>query len=261
VADGDERDLPLFHGPHIPRIRFERALERLDLRRAAEDAPVEWRAAVDELAAAAEIGGRHGRAKVEALALLCRDGWPTPLERAWQRLVGRALDGTGIPGTHGGEPAAAFLLRGGEQARARGSLDRHLRRHPRDVHAWELLARFDPVRGAVRCGFHGGPLLDAAGDVIDLVREDEVEPAARWLLCYAWFAQRVGLEEIRSALEAEGMLSAPPLAVPNDATAFAWYLLDAGGQRYVGRSVGVVEARQRLKRINEPAFRRYLARI
>jgi hypothetical protein len=84
---------------------------------------------------------------------------------------------------------------------------------------------------------------------------------APWLLSYAWFAHRVGIEEIRAALDAERMLATPPLAVPNDARAFAWYLLDAGGRRYVGKSVGVVEARERLQRISPAAFRRYLARV
>jgi hypothetical protein len=261
VGDGDERDLPLFHGPHIPRIRFERALERLDLGAAAQDAPEAWRSAVGALAAAVEAGAGRGHARAEALARIGREQWPAVLERTWQRLMGRALDGSGIPATHGGEPAAAFLLRGGEKARARRSIERHLERHPRDAGAWELLARFDPVRGAARCGFHGGPVLDAAGDVIDLVREDEIEPVAPWLLAYAWFSRRIDLDEIRRALAAERMLSTPPLAVPNDARAFAWYLLDAGRRRYVGRSVGVVEARERLKRISAPAFRRYLARV
>jgi hypothetical protein len=134
-------------------------------------------------------------------------------------------------------------------------------RHPRDVRAWELQALFEPVRGAARCGFHGGPLLEAAGNLIDLAREDEVEPIAPWLVSYAWFAHRIDLEEVRRALDAEGMLSRPPLPDPNDARAFAWYLLDAGGRRYVGESVGVIEARARLQRINAPAFRRYLARV
>ena len=126
---------------------------------------------------------------------------------------------------------------------------------------WELLVSFEPVRAAARCGFHGGPLLDAAGELIDLVSEDGLQPVERWLLNYAWFARQVHLDEIRDALDAEHMLAVAPLAVPRDARAFAWYLLDAGGQRYVGRSVGVIEARQRLQRISEVAFRRYLARV
>jgi len=57
-AMGDDSDLPLFTGPHIPRIRFERALERLDFRAAAPDAPREWRSAVEGLAAAVDrVGG------------------------------------------------------------------------------------------------------------------------------------------------------------------------------------------------------------
>ncbi len=47
----------------------------------------------------------------------------------------------------------------------------------------------------------------------------------------------------------------------SDARAFAWHLLDAGGRRYVGQSVGVIEARKRLPQISPAAFRRYLARV
>ena len=76
-----------------------------------------------------------------------------------------------------------------------------------------------------------------------------------------WLARQLQLDEIRDALDAENMLAVAPFVVPADARAFAWYLLDAGGQRYVGRSVGVIAARQRLQRISEAAFRRYLIRV
>jgi hypothetical protein len=258
MDDPGDPGLPLFYGPHVPRIRFEQALDRLDLGVASRDVPAEWRGALEAMTAAAAL---RGRPRIAALAGVARAGWPASLERTWQRLMGRALDGTGIPATHDGEPAAAFLLRGGERDRAERSLQHHLERHPRDPCAWELWAHFDPVLGAVRCGFHGGPLLDAAGELIDVAREDEVEPVARWLLCYAWFARRIDLDDVRRALDAERMLVSPPLAVPNDARAFAWYMLDAGGRRYVGQSVGVIEARARLQRISAAAFRRYLARV
>jgi len=187
----DCNDLPLFNGPHIRQIRFERALECLDLRTAVEAAPEEWKAAVEEMAVVLEQAGRPVRA----------------------------------------------------------------------VRGWELLAIFEPVRAAARCGFHGGPLLDTAGELIDLVCEDGLQPVEHWLLNYAWFTRQLRLDDIRDALDAEDMLAVAPFAVPGDARAFAWYLLDAGGQRYVGPSVGVIEARQRLQRISEVAFRRYLARV
>jgi len=261
MNSGDSGDLPLFQGSHIPQIRFERALDRLDFRAAATDAPEPWKTAVAEMAAVLERAGSKTRIDVEALVRCRRDGWPGAIERAWQRLIGLALDGRGIPGAHGGELAAAFLLRGGERERARTSLIRHLRCHPRDVRGWELFVSFEPVRAAARCGFHGGPLLDAAGDLIDFVGEDGLRPVETWLLSYAWFGHHVDLDEIRHALDAEHMLPRPPLAVPGDARAFAWYLLDAGAQRYVGQSVGVIEARRRLQSISNAAFRRYLARV
>ncbi len=261
MSDSGSDDLPLFHGPHIPRIRFEQALDRLDLRAAIATAPQPWQAAVEAMGAVLDQAGSPARIDAEALARCRRDGWPASLERTWQRLMGLSLDGRGVPGTYAGELAAAFLLRAGESDRARTSLQRHLHYHPRDPRGWELLAHFEPVRGAARCGFHGGPLLDAAGDLIDLVREDGLLPVQRWLLPYAWFARHIDLDEIRDALDAEHLLARPPLALPGDARAFAWYLLDAGGRRYVGESVGVIEARKRLQRISTAAFQRYLARV
>jgi hypothetical protein len=257
----DDPELPLFTGPHVPRIRFERAIERLDFRAAARDAPEEWRSAVEEFAAAADREGAGKTPELELLLGLRRDGWPVVLERAWQRVAGRCLDRRGIPGVLGGEPAAAYLLRGGERERARKSIHRHLEYHPRDPRAWAVLAEFEPLRGAARCGFHGGPLLDGAGDLIDMVREDELEPVARWLLPYAWFSGGVTLDEIARALAAEGAFERPPLPIPADARVFAWYLLDAGGRPLGSNSVGVVEARKRLQRISRAAFRRYLLRV
>ena len=256
----DDQTLPLFTGAHIPAIRYQLALERLDLAAAAADAPAEWRAAVLEMAATVE-GRSPARADLDRLCRCVRAGWPALLERTWQRLVGRCLDGYGIPRTLDGDPAAAYLVRGGERERAAHSLHRHLAHHPRDAAAWALHAQLDPVRGAARCAFHGGPVLDAAGPVLDLVRDDELNPPGPWLLSYAWFARAIDLEEIARALSAEGMRTRPPLLIPGDARAFAWYLLDAGGRPFGPDSVGVVAARERLQRISPVAFRRYLARV
>lgn len=259
VPDDDE--LPLFSGPHIPAIRFERALARLDLRAAAQDAPAEWRGALVEMASVIEATQSRSRAGREKLLGCRRPGWPDAIDRVWQRLVGRHLDGQGIPGVLDGELAAAFLLRGGETERAKQSLLRHLEYHPTDVHAWELFTHFDPIRGAARCAFHGGPVLDCATHLLDLVEEDELAPHGPWLLSYAWFSGDVDLNEIGSALRAEGSLKVPPLPVAGDGAAFAWYLVDAGGLPLAATSVGVVEARRRLQRISPIAFRRYLARV
>jgi hypothetical protein len=231
-------------------------MERLDLRAALADCPERWRDALLEMAEAWSVGA--GRADQKRIVGCRQPDWPKALERTWQRLIGRCLDSHGIPGVLDGEPAAAFLLRGGERERARRSLDRHLAAHPRDWKGWAILADFDPIRGAVRCAFHDGPVLEAAGDLIDTVREDELDPVGPWLLSYAWFTSEVSLDEISRALGAEGYLARPPLAVPGDARAFAWYLLDAGGRPLGRESVGVVEARARLKTVCPVAFRRYL---
>jgi hypothetical protein len=255
----DDTDLPLFTGSHIQQIRFERALDRLDLAAAVASAPDEWRDAVAALRDALGSKGLAG-ADLTALRRARREDWPASLERAWQRLVGRYLDAHGVPGVLEGELAAAFLLRAGERTRAVDSVRRHLLYHPRDARGWELLAGFEPVRAAVRCAFHGGPVLDAAWELVDAIEEDEVSPPADWLLSYAWFARTVGLDEIAAALSAEGVLAAPPMPMPGDGRAFAWFLLDAGGRPLGPGSQGVVAARERLQRISPMAYRRYLQR-
>ncbi len=261
-GSGDWCDLPLFEGPHVPHIRFERALDRLDFVGALPDAPVQWRDGLEELAAALAEAGSPARVDLGRAVACRRAGWPEVIELAWQRLVGRRLDAHGIPGTLAEEPAAAFLLRGQEPERAYESVRRHLRHHPRDARAWEVLAHFEPLRGAVRCAFHGGAVLDAAGHLIDAVMEDEVGMVGPWLLAYAWFDQAIALDEVAAAIEAEGLAGRPPLPTPRDGRAFAWYLVDAGGRSLLGTdSLGVVEARRRLQVVSPPAFRRYLRRL
>lgn len=259
VVDDDRSALPLFTGSHIPRIRFELALERLDLAAAVADAPEEWRGRVEVLR---EVIGslRPAKFDMDALRQVRSPGWPSALERAWQRLVGRHLDAHGVPAVLDDELAAAFLFRGGERERGDRSLQRHLRYHPRDVRGWLLLADREPVRAAVRCAFHGGPVLDVAPDLVEQIEEDELVPPADWLLSYAWFARAIPLDEIAAALSAEGILAAPPIPMPGDGRAFAWFLLDAGGRPLGAGSTGVVAARERLQRISPAAYRRYLAR-
>ncbi|MBI4514867.1 MAG: hypothetical protein HY699_03500 [Deltaproteobacteria bacterium] len=255
-------DLPLFSGPHIPRVRFENALARLDVRAAVADTPAQWREAVTAMAMALGTGG-PARADLEGLRRAWRPGWPLVIERTWQRLVGLRLDAHKIPRSLDGEPAAAFLLRGGDVARAELSLRRHLAHQPHDARAWELFADFEPVRGAARCAFHGGPVLEAAvAALLDAIAEDELPtPPGPWLLAYGWFAHKLDLDDIARAVSAEGEIAAVPLPVIGDAKAFAWYLLDAGGRPLGHQSVGVIEARARLQRISPAAFRRYLARV
>jgi hypothetical protein len=251
VAD-DFSDLSLFHGEHIARIRFERALERLDFDAAVRDAPAGWCETVATLRDAVAVRGLVG-ADLAALRNIHGEGWPAPIERAWQRVVGRLLDAHGVPGVLEDELAAAFLLRADDRERAEASVRRHLSYHPRDVRGWRILAEFEPLRAAARCGFHGGPVLDAAAELVDAITEDEVLPVAEWLLAYAWFARAVGLDELAAALSAEGILAAPPMPLPGDGRAFAWFLLDAGGRPLGPGSEGVIPARVRLQRISPVA--------
>jgi len=257
----EDSQLPLFHGPHVPDIRFRNALARLDFHAALADCPEQWRDALRDMAEAWSPEGKPGRPDQERLLRARQSGWPDIFERTWQRLVGRCLDSHGIPGVLDGMPAAVFLLRAGERERARRSLDRHLASHPHDWRAWATLIHFEPVRGAVRCGFHDGPVLEKAGDLIDMVQEDELDPVGPWLLSYGWFTGQVSLDEISSALAAEGTFARPPLPLRNDARAFAWYLLDARGRPFGPKSVGVIEARVRLQAISPPSFLRYLRKV
>jgi hypothetical protein len=258
-VDDDSGDLPLFSGGHIPRIRFERALERLDFEAALLDAAAEWRDAVAVMRDAVGASGIAG-ADLAALRRVHAAGWPAPLERAWLRVVGRHLDAHGVPGVLDGELAAAFLLRAGERERAESSVRRHLSYHPCDARGWRILAEFEPLRAAARCAFHGGPVLDVAGELLDAISEDEVSPVGDWLLAYAWFARAVGLDDLAAALWAEGILAAPPMPMPGDGRAFTWFLLDAGGRPLGPGSKGVVAARERLQRVSPVAYKRYLRR-
>ncbi len=253
--------MPLFSGPHIARIRFENALGRLDLRAAAADAPAEWRDAMAAMAAALGNAG-PARSNLRQLVACRRSDWPDAMERTWQRLIGLRLDASRFPRMLDGELAAAYLLRGDDAAAAQVSLRRHLEHQPRDVRGWTLLAHFDPVRGAARCAFHGGPVLEkVVAHLLDAIAEDELAPPGPWLLAYGWFAHELDVADVVDALQAEEMLESPPLPVIGNATAFAWYLLDAGGRPLGPGTVGVVEARRRLQRISPAAFRRYLARV
>jgi hypothetical protein len=92
----DESELPLFHGPHVPAVRFRNAMEDLDLRAALSGCPAEWSGVLREMAAAQKSAG--GRPDRKQLLNARRDDWPELFERTWQRLMGRALDSRGIPG-------------------------------------------------------------------------------------------------------------------------------------------------------------------
>ena len=253
----DDATLSLFFGPHVASFRFEAALEALDLDVALADCPDDQRQGLDVLCLAAA----GGRSALDALVAARRPDWDARIEPAWQRLVGRALDGRGIPGVLDGEPAAAFLLRGGEQDRARQSLDRHLARKPADARAWALAVSFQGVLAAVRCVYHGGPLLPEVEPLRDLVEEDEQPEVEHWILAYAWLGGEVGLADLAAALTAARQTR--PLPLPGDGAAFAWTIVEAQDFRGSGLALDpdLVRARRRLQRISPAAFRRYLARV
>lgn len=257
----DTDTLDLFSGPHVPRVRFERALKVLDFQRAVADAPPEWRDAVQALADA--WGHERTPDALEALVRARREGWADAVEEAWQQAVGICLDQTGIPRVLNGEPAAAYLLRGGAEDRARTSIRRHLRAHPRDEKGWRIQARFEPVLAAVRCAFHGGPLLPGAEFAVDLVEEDDQTPVRQWLLSYGWFLGAIGLTDFEEALEVEGLLKGSPLPIAGDGRAFAFYLLAAERIRrgLIVPDRNTVDNRRLMRQISPAAFRRYLHRV
>ncbi len=258
----DDRSLSLFDGEHLASRRLEQALEALDLAAAAAVAAQPWPRVIGQLAAA--VGeGSPGRAELEALLAAHESDWPDWLERLWQRLVGLRLDGRGFPGVLDGQPAAAFLLRGGERDRGIQSLSRHLQRHPTDAVAWRIRAELGDRVAAVRCAWHGGRLLLAVRDLVDLVEVDEQEEVAAWLLPYAWLSRWIDSAELRAALSAEGLLDALPMAIPGDARAVARYMLWAEEHRLAGGgpTTTAVHDRRRMKRISPVAFQRYLATL
>lgn len=252
--------MDLFTGPHVRSVRFSRALDELDLEAAYHDAPDEWAEAVGRLRAAVGAGRTNLRRLVAARA----PGWPEEIERAWQRLVGRSLDGHGFPSSHDGEPAAAFLLRGGERDRALTSIKRHLQQHPREAAAWLILAAMEPARGACRAGFLGAEeavlrRFDAVDALFEAAEADEHARPERWLLVYAALAGRLPIADVVEAVEAEKLVGRP-LGVPGDPVAFAVFLVEAEGLRASDPKLGVdaIEARRRLRKVSAPAFERYL---
>ena len=257
-----DEQLDLFSGPHVASFRFERALEALDLDAAAADAPADQRDAVTDLAQALR-GRSPGRADLERLTAARREHWPALLERTWQRMVGRALDGRGIPGVLEGEPAAAFLLRGGERERAERSVQRHLAHHPADPAAWAVVSAFQPLWGALRCAFHGGPLLEPIEDLAYEIESDELGPVQSWLPAYGWLLRKLALAQVEETLTAEGRLDQGPLPIAGDGKAFSVFLVWAERARLAGRgpTPRAIEARRRMRATSEVAFRRYLVRI
>ena len=249
--------LALFQGTPDTRSRLERALAALNLQAALADAPPDWLRPLKDMAWALE-GHSPGSVDPERLAHIHQPGWPAPLEHTWQRLMGRALDGHGIPGVFHGEPAAAFLLRGGEEVRAEASIRRHLFHHPRDTHAWCVLAHFEPAWGAARCAWHGGPLLDGAARAAAAVRADGLSPPGDWLLVYAWFIGDLSMEQVRETLACEGSDEQARLPLAGQGRTFTTYVVQAEALRAAGGDPSsLLEA---LERISPPAARRYARR-
>lgn len=254
--------MSLFFGDHVPRVRFEQALERLDLDAAVQDCPGPWYAALDKMIAA---GASKDPARIDLDRLLAarESGWPATLERAWQRLVGRRLDARRIPAIHDGQFAADFLRRGGELDQAAASMLRYLEEHPRDAPGWTALARIQPLPAAARAAFHGGnPPLAGLDRVVEALAEDEQPTDGPWLLPYAWLVGLVATTDLAVALDAERCVERP-IPMPGSAAVFTFYLVEAEGVRRdaVGVPSTVIEARRRLKTVSPVAFRRYLARV
>lgn len=256
----------LFFGAHVPQVRFDQALARLDLEFALDNCVGPWDEALSEMIAA---GCTKDPAKIDLARLVAArvDGWTEPLETAWQRLVGERLDSRKIPGVHEGQFAADFLRRGGEVKQAAASARRSVAAAPGDGHAWVALAHIDPHPAAARAAFHGIQLQNAhpplAGleRILDALEEDELPTEGPWLLPYAWLVGLATTEDLASALAAEHILERP-IPMSGNATAFAFCLVEveAFRQGTTGLSGTEVDARRRLKIVSEPAFRRYLAR-
>ena len=248
--------LDLFLGPHVPQVRFEGALDRLDLDGALPCAPEEWREATAAFAAAARIPAR--RPRMAALGAARVHGWPAALERAWQRLVGRALDRRPTPETWQGEPAGAYLLRGGEEDAATLSLHAYLAAHPSDAVAWATLSALDPFPAAVRAAFHGGPTSPVLEPACDAMEEDGIPPSRGWTLVYALLTRLIGDPVVEAALAAEALDGTRPLPVRGDGLAFAIYLLEAEQVRRTGElGPDEIRVRRALQGIHPGAFQRY----
>ncbi len=255
-------DLPLFSGPHVPRVRYERALDRLDLDAALADCAPELTPLLTALADATR-NRTPARFDLDSLlATQCAD-WPDEVERVWQRLVGLRLDAKRPPGTLYGEPAAAFLQRGGDAVRARASLTRHLGAQPADALAWALAVDSEGARAQVREAFHGGPITRVPRVIVDAAEVDGNALNGGWVLAYAWLTRLVNTGEIAAALDAAGKRLSRPLPLQGDGTAFAFYIVETEQLRDQDVNLGpaLVDGRSRLQRISPAAFARFLGRV
>jgi len=255
----DTVTLDLFNGPHIPRVRFEQALEALDFPTALLNAPEDDYDSVAELSLAVLPHGPH-RADLELLSRAFRPDWSDALDRAWHRVVGLRLTHTDKPGTFNGKPAGYYLLRGGLIEEARRALFRHVHAFPRDTQAWALLAGFAPLLAAVRCAFHGGPVLTELEDIVEYVQHDELEPLKSWVLPYAYLFGGLTLGELGDALAAEGLTDADALPASDPGRRFAFWLRAAEERRMTEPENIPITIRRRLRDISGRAFRRYLNR-
>ena len=261
--------LPLFEGPHLRARRLADAIRRRDLRDAAANAQSpEDRQSFERLKAVVEDDLPMGL-KLGRLVSIREAGWSGDVERAWQLSVGDLLDTKAPPACLRNEPAGAFFLRGGEPKQALQSLERYVARKPKDARAWELLATItlpdrreaERVRDAAvaRCGFHCDVTLEQVSsqllDVIDVIKEDDIESPAPWLLAYAWFADLIEVHDIEVALDAEGITNQGQLPFHDESRAFAWHLVQTL------RNAGADNDRKRLREISPRAYRRYLDRI
>ncbi len=253
----DFDDLPLFQGPHLAAVRFQQALARLDLEAAVRDSPEALRESIQGLRLALRRGSVASR--LSALLAARQPDWPPELDEAWNRLVGQRLDGT-RPELLDGQPAAVYLLRGGDEQGAHESIGRHLAHRPTDAAAWSFAARWLGEVALVRAAFHGGPVPPELRPLADQVEEDEQSPVGRWLLPYAFLAGKLDTDEVKDALDAERI--SQPLPLAGDGAAFAWYLVELFHERKSGGAGGPreIEARRRLQKISAPTLRRLIGR-
>jgi len=248
--------LDLFDAHVQSDLALRCALDGDDLTAALPLAPKAWLASLTLLWRA-----QHARTPKSAAKMLLSIGQLPPLLRpVWHRLLGRALATDAPTATLAGLPAGWYLLQGGDSAGARAALQAHLQRLPCDAEAWRIQAMLGDVQAAIRCGFHGGPILPELHDLSKVATDCEL-PAGPWLVALGWLDARLTAAQLQDAVQAIGLWRTPPLPEPDDGFGFTAWLAVAEETRTREVDPVHVRARKALQTIHAPMFARFLVRL
>jgi len=256
MTDAKALQLDLFDAHVQSDVAFRRALDGDDLTAALPLAPKAWLPSLTLLWRA-----QHARTPKSAAKMLLSLGeLPPLLQPVWHRLLGRALATGAQSATHAGLPAGWYLLQGGDSAGARAALQAYVQHLPCDAEAWRIHAMLGDVQAAIRCGFHGGPILPELHELSQLAVDCDPPPGPG-LVALGWLDERLTTAQLQDAVQAIGLWRTPPLPEPDDGFGFTAWLAVAEETRTREVDPVHVRARKALQTIHAPMFARFLGRL